>query len=436
MKISVFGLGYVGVVCSACFSREGHKVIGIDINETKVNLINNGKSTIIEKGLEEQITESVNKGLLNAISDSKKAVLNSEVSFICVGTPSLSNGAINLAYIYEVTKQIAEAIKVKDSFHTVVIRSTVKIGTLKTCIEIIEDISGKSFGKDFGLVSNPEFLREGTAMSDFFNPPYTIVGTNCERSEKLMTSLYQNIDAPIHYIKPEEAEVIKYANNNFHAMKISFANEIGNICKESKVDGHVVMDIVSKDTKLNLSPYYLKPGFAFGGSCLPKDVRGLTQLAKSLDLKTPLLSSLLKSNFYQIERGLELILNTNKNKIGFLGFAFKSGTDDLRESPLVSIIETLIGKGYDLKVYDGNVHLSSLLGKNKDYINNHIPHIYKLLKEDINEVIEESEVIVIGNNSEEFATILPQIPESKIIVDLVRVDNQKTSKGNYIGICW
>jgi GDP-mannose 6-dehydrogenase len=230
--------------------------------------------------------------------------------------------------------------------------------------------------------------------------------------------------------------MIKYANNNFHAMKITFANEIGNICKENNVDGHVVMDIVSRDTKLNLSPYYLKPGFAFGGSCLPKDVRGLTQIAKNLDLKTPLLSSLIKSNFYQIDRGLELIYKTGKKKVGFLGFAFKSGTDDLRESPIVNVIETLIGKGFELKVYDSNVHLSSLLGKNKEYINSHIPHIYKLLKEDINEVIDNSDVIVIGNNAKEFASILHEIPSDKIIIDLVRVDKNKTSKDNYIGICW
>src|SRR5690606_31981586 len=344
MNISIFGLGYVGVVCCACFSRDGHQVIGVDVENTKVDLVNNGKSTIIEKSLEEQISISVKNNLLKATQDYRMAINHTDISFICVGTPSLSNGSINLAYIYEVAKQIAEVIKDKESFHTVVIRSTVKVGTLKACQEIIEDISGKVHGKDFGVVSNPEFLREGTAMYDFANPPYTIVGTNSETSKSVLTSLYASLDAPIYYLKPEEAEMIKYANNNFHAMKITFANEIGNICKENGVDGHVVMDIVAKDTKLNLSPYYLKPGFAFGGSCLPKDVRGLIQTAKNLDLKTPLLSSLLKSNFYQIDRGLDLIYNTGSKKIGFLGFAFKSGTDDLRESPIVGVIETLIGK--------------------------------------------------------------------------------------------
>lgn len=436
MRISVFGLGYVGVVCCACFSREGHDVIGIDIDETKINLINEGKSTIIESGLEEQITESVKKGSLKATHDYKLAVRNSDVSFICVGTPSLPNGSINLAYIYGVAKQIAEGIKAKDSFHTVVIRSTVKVGTLKVCREIIEDISGKKFEEDFGMVSNPEFLREGTAMKDFVNPPYTVIGTESKESKSIMESLYSSLSAPIYFLKPEEAEMIKYANNNFHAMKITFANEIGNICKEYDVDGHRVMDIVAKDTKLNLSPYYLKPGFAFGGSCLPKDVRGLTQVAKSLDLKTPLLSSLIKSNFYQIERGLELIKKTGKRKIGFLGFAFKSGTDDLRESPLVTVIETLIGRGYQLSVYDSNVHLSSLLGKNKEYINNHIPHIYKLLKEEIQDVIDSSEVLVIGNNSEEFRDILTRVNQDQTVIDFVRINKELTSKDNYIGICW
>lgn len=436
MKISVFGLGYVGVVSCACFSKEGHSVVGVDIDQTKVDLVNAGKATIIEKGLEKEISDSVSKKVLYATRDHKEAVLNSAVSFVCVGTPSLPNGAINLAYIYQVVKQIAEVIREKEEFHTVVIRSTVKPGTLKTCQQIIEDISQKKSGISFGLVSNPEFLREGSAMADFINPPYTIIGSDCEKSISILKELYSNIKASIFTIKPEEAELVKYANNNFHALKIAFANEIGNICKEFMVDGHAVMDIVAKDTKLNLSPYYLKPGFAFGGSCLPKDVRGLTQIAKNRDLKTPLLSSLLESNHYQIERALNFIYQQNKRKIGFLGFAFKAGTDDLRESPVVELIETLIGKGYDVKVYDNNVHLSSLLGKNKEYINSHVPHIYKLLIEDSEALIEFSDVVVIGNNSSEFSELLEKVAADKLIIDLVRVNPARTSKDNYIGICW
>lgn len=436
MKISVFGLGYVGVVSCACFSREGHQVIGVDVSQTKVDLINNGKATIIEKGLEEVISKSVSEGLLKGTTDYEQAVQQTSISFICVGTPSLPNGSINLAFIYEVMNQIGRGIAEKEEFHTVVIRSTVKPGTLKTCLGIIEDVSGKKHGKQFGIVSNPEFLREGSAMEDFVHPPYTILGSDSEKSISVLRELYKNIEAPIHAIRPEEAELVKYANNNFHALKITFANEIGNICKEHEVDGHVVMDLVSKDTKLNLSPYYLKPGFAFGGSCLPKDVRGLTQIAKAKDLSTPLLSSLLESNVNQINRALNLIYSLSSRKIGVLGFAFKAGTDDLRESPVVELIETLIGKGYDLKVYDSNVQLSSLMGKNKEYISNHIPHIYRLLEQNISDIINHAEILIIGNKAEEFKALLEDIPESKIIIDLVRIDKTKSSKDNYIGICW
>ena len=436
MNLSVFGLGYVGVVSCACFSREGNRVIGVDVSQTKVDLINNGKATIIEKGLEEVISESVSAGLLVGTVEYNEAVANSEVSFICVGTPSLPNGAINLAYIYQVVEQIAQVLKDKKEFHTVVIRSTVKPGTLKTCMQLIEDVSGKQHGKDFGVVSNPEFLREGTAMEDFVNPPYTILGSDSEQSLEVLETLYKSIVAPIFKIRPEEAELVKYANNNFHALKIAFANEIGNVCKEHEVDGHVVMDIVAKDTKLNLSPYYLKPGFAFGGSCLPKDVRGLAQIARGKDLATPLLSSLLESNTHQINRALNMIYSLPGRKIGFLGFAFKAGTDDLRESPIVDLIETLIGKGYEVKVYDSNVHLSSLMGKNKEYINNHIPHIYKLLVKDLQEIIEYSDTLIIGNKAEEFKSIVESAPSEKNIIDLVRIDKTKITKENYIGICW
>ena len=436
MNISIFGLGYVGIVSCACFSRDGHTVIGVDINPTKVKLINDGKATIMEEGLEPEIEKAVASKLLTATQDVKHAVLNTEVSFICVGTPSQANGSINLAYIYQVIKEIATVLKEKEEYHTMVIRSTVKPGTLRIAKQIAEDISGKTYGEDFGIVSNPEFLREGTAMKDFAHPPYTVIGSENEKSIKKLKELYAPLEAPIYFVKPEEAELIKYANNNFHALKISFANEIGNLCKVHNVDGHVVMDMVAKDTKLNLSSYYLKPGFAFGGSCLPKDVRGLTNLAASMDLETPMLSSLMASNRYQIDRGLDLILKTGKQKIGFLGFAFKAGTDDLRESPLVEVIETLIGKGKDVRVYDNNVHLSSLMGKNKEYVNNHIPHIYKLLRDDIAQLIEESDVIVIGNNAKEFRTMVDEMPKDKIIIDLVRVDPKRTSKDNYIGICW
>jgi GDP-mannose 6-dehydrogenase len=436
MKISVFGLGYVGAVSCACFAKDGHQVTGVDVSEHKVALINEGKSPIVEKDLDEYIAEGVKSGRIKAMTDVQTAVLSSDLSIVCVGTPSQLNGNIDLSYIYKVCSQIGEALKAKSTYHTIAIRSTVVPGTVKECAQIIEDTSGKKHITDFGVGSNPEFLREGTAVFDFWHPPYTIFGTESPKSEEALKELYKNIDAAVYALKPEESEMIKYTNNNFHALKITFANEIGNICKELGVDGHVVMDIVSKDTKLNLSPYYMKPGFAFGGSCLPKDVRGLNYRAKILDLKTPLLNSLLESNDYQVQRGMQLISQTGKKRVGFLGFAFKAGTDDMRESPIISLIEMLIGKGYQLSLYDANVLLSKLMGKNKDYLIAHIPHITRLLRASVEQVVEESEVIIIGNKSEEFKEVVRLASPEQTIIDLVRIDKNKTSGGNYVGLCW
>ena len=436
MNISIFGLGYVGAVSCACFAKSGHQVTGVDINQLKVDLINNGHSPIVEKDLDAYIKEGVDAKRIKATKDIDYAIANSEVSIVCVGTPSQMNGNIDLTYIFKVCEEIGLAIKEKDEFHTVVIRSTIVPGTIKDCAGIIEDISGKKHNEGFGIAANPEFLREGTAIQDFWNPPYTIIGTLCEKSGAVLRRLYENVEAPVYELKPEEAEMVKYTNNNFHALKITFANEIGNICKELKVDGHKVMDIVAADKKLNLSPYYLKPGFAFGGSCLPKDVRGLNYRAKILDVKTPLLNSLLESNEYQIQRGLQLIYETGKKKIGIVGFAFKAGTDDLRESPMITMIETLLGKGYELALYDSNVLLSKLMGKNKDFLTGHIPHIARILDDSLEKVIGKSEVIVVGNKAEEFKGIMGKVTTEQTVIDLVRINDDQESEGNYVGICW
>ena len=436
MNISVFGLGYVGAVSCACFAKLGHQVTGVDVNEQKVNLILQGKSPIVEKDLDEYVAEGIEKGTITATTDVRTAIQDTDISIVCVGTPSQINGNIDLTYIYKVCTEIGEVLKEKDSFHTVVIRSTVIPGTIAQCAQIIEDVSGKKHLEDFGVASNPEFLRESTAIEDFWNPPYTVIGTESERSEQQLKKLYQDIDAPIFALKPEESEMIKYANNNFHALKITFANEIGNVCKELGVDGHKVMEVVASDHKLNLSSYYLKPGFAFGGSCLPKDVRGLNYRAKMLDVKVPLLSSLLPSNEYQVQRGLQLIYETGKQKIGFLGFAFKAGTDDLRESPVVELIETLMGKGYDLALYDSNILLSQLMGKNKDYLTGRIPHIARLLKKEVQQVMDHADVVVIGNKAPEFREAVAQARPDQMIIDLVRIDKEKVTQDNYVGICW
>lgn len=436
MKLSILGLGYVGAVSSACFAKMGHTVYGVDTNQVKVDLIKQGKSPIVEEGLDVLIEEAIGSKCLTATTDLNHAVLNSEISIICVGTPSLPNGNINLDYIFRICEEIAGVLKNKSSFHTVVIRSTVPPGTIQECSKRIENISGKKLNVDFGMASNPEFLREGSAIRDFQEPPYTIIGATCKKSETELQGLYKEIQAPVHLLRPEESEMIKYANNNFHAMKVTFANEIGNICKELKIDGHRVMDLVAKDTKLNLSPYYLKPGFAFGGSCLPKDVRALTYKANALDLKTPLLNSLMTSNDYQVQRVLQIIYGLKKKKIGVLGFAFKPGTDDLRESPIVTLIETLIGKGFELELFDQNVMVSKLLGKNREYIDSHIPHLAELMKNDMKEVILRSDIILIGNKTKSFMEVFNIAGPEKTIIDLVRLDPAKTSSGNYVGICW
>ncbi len=436
VRISIYGLGYVGVVSACCLADQGHSVIGVDPNQTKVDLINQGRPPIIEKDIAQLIEKSVGQGKLKATTDPHEGVINSDVSLICVGTPSQSNGALDLKYIRRVSEQIGSAVRDKDDFHVIVYRSTMLPGTIKNVIiPILEKNSGKKAGEGFGLCNNPEFLREGSAVYDFYNPPKTVIGELNKKSGDVVEQLYRKIDAPLIRTDVMSAEMVKYADNVWHALKIDFANEIGSICKAVGIDGHTVMDIFCMDTKLNLSSYYMKPGFAFGGSCLPKDVRALVYKGKTLDLDLPILNSIIPSNSRQIERGLEMIMSPGAKKIGVLGFSFKSGTDDLRESPLVEIIERLLGKGYDIRIYDRNVNLAKLMGANKDYILNHIPHISKLMVEDISTILEHSEIIVIGNGSDEFREALANLRSNHKVIDLVRIVDEIDME-NYDGICW
>ncbi len=437
MKISVFGLGYVGAVSVACFAKNGHTVLGVDPNITKVDIINNGQSPIIEKDLDKLISNGVNKSQIHATTDIKDAVRNTDISFICVGTPSQVNGSLDLKYVRNVCEQIGNELKNKNSYHLVVCRSTMLPGSMNlTVIPTLEQSSGKKAGKDFGVCINPEFLREGTAIYDFYNPPKTVIGEIDDKSGSIIAELYSDLQAPLLRTSIETAEMVKYTDNVWHAVKVCFANEIGNICKKLQIDSHQVMNIFCQDTKLNLSPYYMKPGFAFGGSCLPKDVRALTYKAKSLDLELPMLNSIIPSNIKQVEHGLNHITKYGLKKIGILGFSFKAGTDDLRESPIVELIETLLGKGYSIKIYDKNVKLATLTGANKDYILNTIPHISSLMSESIEDIISHSEIIVIGNNSDEFNCIFENKTNEQIIIDLVRISNIKSIPGEYDGICW
>lgn len=436
MKLSVFGLGYVGCISAACFGSEGHEVIGVDVNAKKVEIISQGNSPIVEQDFNSVMNQAVRSGRLRATTNPREAVNASEISLVCVGTPSNANGSLDLRHVTRVCQEIGAALKDKSERHVVVIRSTMLPGTIEnTVIPTLQEHSGKRAGQDFGVCINPEFLREGSSLKDFYAPPFTLIGADDPITAETVRQLYTNIDAPIIITPIKTAEMVKYVCNSFHALKVSFANEVGNICKVLGVDSHQVMEIFCQDRKLNLSPYYLKPGFAFGGSCLPKDLRAITYKAKELDVEVPLLSSVLSSNRLQIERAIEMVARTGKKRVGVLGFSFKAGTDDLRESPMVVLIETLIGKGYKVSLYDRDVSLARLFGANKEYIEREIPHISQLMCATVGEVVENADVIVIGNKGEEFRQIETNGGSGKFVIDMVRLFD-KTSDGNYQGICW
>jgi len=438
MNVSVFGLGYVGSVSAACFAEDGHTVVGVDVNPGKVASLNEGRSPIVEKGLEDLIRDNVANGRLRATTSTAEAVRDSDISLVCVGTPSRKNGSLDLTYLERVAEQIGEALKDKSSYHVVVVRSTVLPGTThQVVIPALERTSGKKYGTGFGVTVNPEFLREGTAIHDFRHPPLTLVGHNYTSDAEPTKALYGRVDAPIETTTIRTAEMMKYASNTWHALKVAFANEIGNVCKRVGIDSHEVMHIFCKDEKLNLSAYYMKPGFAFGGSCLPKDVRALQYRAKEVDLDVPVINSILGSNQLQIQHAVDEIVETGKKRIGLLGFSFKAGTDDLRESPIVILAEALLGKGYSLCIYDKNVSIARLVGANKDYINTQIPHLSSLLTESIDEVLEKSDVIVVGNGAPEFGEALTRTRPDQVILDLVRVKTERAQiPADYRGICW
>ena len=438
MRVSVFGLGYVGSVSAASFAADGHDVVGVDINGDKVAAVNGGHSPIVEPGLDELLREGVAQKRLRATTRTADAVRDTDLSLVCVGTPSRKNGSLDLSYLVRVCEQIGDAIREKDAYHVVVVRSTVLPGTTHgQVIPALESHSGKKYGEGFGVSVNPEFLREGSALKDFRNPPLTLVGHNHAADAAPTKSLYEHVDAPLYSTSIRVAEMMKYTSNAWHAVKVAFANEIGNLCKRVGVDSHDVMDIFCRDEKLNLSPYYLKPGFAFGGSCLPKDVRALQYRAKEVDLEMPLIGSVLESNHLQVEHAIERIVDTGKKRVGLFGFSFKAGTDDLRESPMVVLAESLLGKGYELRIYDRNVSLARLVGANRQYINEQIPHLSQHLCESIDEVIEGSEVIVIGNASSEFSEAVTRCRADQVVIDLVRIPfDSSRLKARYDGICW
>jgi GDP-mannose 6-dehydrogenase len=435
MNISIFGLGYVGCVSMGCLAERGHRVIGVDISKTKVDQINSGRATIIEQGIDQVIFDQHKAGNIEATMNPQDAVAKTDISIIAVGTPTTDNGHLNLQYIFKVAESIGDALKEKNGFHIITIRSTVMPGTCDKIADIIGKASGKKRNHHFAVADNPEFLREGTALRDYNNPPLTLIGCDNEKAAETLAGLYRHLPGEIIVTDIKVAEIIKYVNNTYHALKVSFGNEVGNICKELGIDSHAVMDIFSKDTQLNISPYYFKPGFAYGGSCLPKDLKGLQTLAHDLYVDVPLINSIHKTNEIQIQRAVKIISKYWNKKLGFLGLSFKAGTDDLRNSPAVAVIEALLGKGCDILIYDRNINLAKLTGTNKDYIDSKIPHLSALLRTDIDGLIEESEVIIINNKEPEFHDILNNVKD-KIIIDFVRLNEEIISYENYIGINW
>jgi GDP-mannose 6-dehydrogenase len=438
-SISVFGLGYVGSVTAACLAHKGNRVVGVDLNPGKVEALNAGRSPILEARVAELIAESCKSSFLRGTTDAASAVLETDISFLCVGTPSLRNGRLDLGHIEPVCREIGEAIKKKNSFHLVVLRSTVLPGTAESVvIPTLNQASGKRMGQDFGVCVNPEFMREGTAVADFLEPTITVIGAADAAHSSLLRTVYDWVPGEVFETSFRSAEMLKYVCNAWHAVKVSFANEVGTLAKNLQVDAEVVMQMFTADTKLNISPQYLKPGFAFGGSCLPKDVRAMNYRAQELDLKLPLLQSVLPSNEEHLERAVDMILNTGKRNIGMLGLSFKPATDDLRESPHVQVVKRLLGEGRQVLIWDESVSLGRLIGSNRQYIDEVIPHIGSLMCSNLEEVLQRADLVILGTRAVDREILRRNLRPTQVVIDLVNLekDRRLPIRTTYEGICW
>ncbi len=438
MRISIFGLGYVGAVSLGCLARDGHRVVGVDIDPTKLDLIRRGQSPVIEAGMQDLIAGAVGSGRVEVTLDPMAAVHASDISFLCVGTPPRANGSQDLGAMERLCSELGRALRQKDEYHVFVVRSTVMPGTVEGMVRgAIEEHSGKRLGTDFGLCFQPEFMREGSSIRDYDRPPMTVVGGDCERSVVAVRKVFGHLPCPFHTTTIRVAETLKYFCNIFHALKITFANEVGRICQALEVDPHQVMDLVCKDTQLNISPAYLKPGFAFGGSCLPKDLKALTYVARQRDVDLPMLQAVMASNRAHIDHAVETVLATGERRVGMIGLAFKTGTDDLRESPLVTMAERFLGKGLDLRIHDPEVSLSRLVGANRRYIEEVIPHIGSLMVGTPDELIRDSKVVVVGLKTPELtAALRKNLRDDQIVLDLVHLPDRDQLRGRYLGVCW
>lgn len=438
MKISIFGLGYVGAVSLACLSRDGHDVIGVDIERTKLDLIMAGKTPVVEEGMVDLMAQVAASGKVTVTTDAQAAVQSSEISLVCVGTPSATNGSQDQSAILRLAEEIGRALVNKQEPHVVVFRSTLVPGTVEDVLRpIVEAHSGKKDGKDFFLCFQPEFLREGSSIRDYDKPPFTVVGANHDYPVERLQALFGHLPCKFFRTSVRTAEMMKYSCNNFHALKITFANETARLCDALGVDAFEVMDLMCQDTQLNISRAYLKPGFAFGGSCLPKDLRATTYLAKIHDVEVPMLAGIMPSNRNHLDVALQKVIATGKRKIGFIGLSFKTGTDDLRESPLVTLAEQLIGKGMWLSIYDPEVRLAQLLGANRSFVEKHLPHIGKMLRPDIEGVIAESEVLVVGlADAEVFDALARFSRPDQVLLDLVKLPNRDSMAATVQGLCW
>jgi GDP-mannose 6-dehydrogenase len=438
VKISIFGLGYVGAVSLACLARDGHDVIGVDIDATKLELIRQGKTPVVEEGMIDLMAAAAASGRVRVTTDVREGILGSEVSLVCVGTPSASNGSQDQAAVLGLARDIGAVLRDKQAPHVFVFRSTLAPGTVEDVLRpIIEQASGKRDGADFHLCFQPEFLREGSSIRDYDKPPFTIVGANHAYPVDRMRALFGHLDCEFLTTSVRAAEMVKLCCNNFHTLKITFANETARLCDALDVDPFEVMALLCKDTQLNISKAYLKPGFAFGGSCLPKDLRATMHLAKQRDVELPMLAGILPSNRLHVERALDKVLATGKRRVGIIGLSFKTGTDDLRESPLVTLAEQLIGKGLSLLVYDPEVHLSRLLGANKRFIEQHLPHIGNLLRADIGQVVAESDVLVVGMTDKDvLAALRTHVRDTHTIVDLANIPDAAAWPCAVDGLCW